>query len=1605
MHKLFLRARIVVPFVLAFLFIIEPPFSALAAEINLPPANNSARTEASAQKPESAQQEAPTLTPVRLPSESTSTEGALYPTVPTSQSAPELAKPAQEPRVPSYMRMMRDLRAQKEDKQVTPENTQKVAGDLKRFIQSEKDRLSKFDIPNARVRNYLNSLESTHQGLDPTPKTFREKLGSLWDAAKDAVLGLFESSDDTKHSPLAVPAGEPRIPKQPSGFRTNDEKIEVKSFAPGGISVPVGQKVSRALQNIAKITTVYADVTAPMLAEVQGNGEAPVNNEIKKIARDLHNNPVAIMNFVRNLARYEPYYGAKKGALGCLQEKVCNDVDASSLVVSLMRAAGIPARYQKTFALFPVEQLQNLLSVDNTKAAFAALYRSKVPVYTIESANNGKTIDTADFSLETQLAVEWTVPEIFYDYDERGGNIENTMHLESATTDQELQTAVAPYPKKQWLPVEVLVKLMTHTKKEILADTAGFDSKAFWDGFLQYQGDSTIVEKYRNDLLSATGKNIDDYQSTVSFTQNNLSRLPVTLPYVRAIGAVNGVQVLPEKFAVVPDARRMQVKISLRKSADNATVFEKTFFASEVNNKDIQLGYTGATEADNQVIDSYGGIAGTPSALVSLIPFVDVPDDYASYNGSAPVKIGDALVLQFLYTQNGATVYSDEKFSVAGNKEGIVMVFSRVQSDPSQDSDSNILLHGETGLAREYLKRGEAQSALIGGSLDYSSHIMVSRAVVTENRVLGVQNGVPTTFDFKGLSIDASVFINDYSNRGDFKTHLKDFRLLWGAAMSHLEGRLFEDVTGLESISTVKGLQYAYGKPAEYTMHTIASANESDIDTLQFSANTKTVMHAGVQKGNTIITPQKPVNKGNWTGILYISLDPEWTGTYAIGEQAMQNGGDTTMSVALKEVPEAKIASWVTDAKKTVENVMKDVIFSYTDKPASVLSVTCSIEKTVSDQMVASNDWKLSYGEPCAKATKTYGLISHTYLLASYAAKFYSPNKYEYWTTFDSAKNILENDKNKDNVDNISGIKLDGEFKFNPIAGTFSQSGHYGFPSKMITAYYEPTADQVGRGHVVYDDGKFFGDILSKLQEPHYAVQTYYCPSTEQDPNEYCKKQNWVLNKLGYPTGNRQEAAPHVVNWGLDTTGYYQNFAGGQIYFVTIGWKDTFYVPAQIQTYYEDSQFAINGKIGSGGQFGFPVEDPHYKNNGYELKQGFENGEGIVWNKNTNLATIEFASKYYCDEIDTKSNAIVGEALLHGLWEGGGAFMKGMIVFGVVTAVAGTALDVTLGTHGGATIAAWAALGTGVAVAVKQVVDAGVDNVLNGVDQRVQYEIKHSACLARSTYLFGKYVPEFIAFVLGMKNLAKQTPEALKGISLSQTILTASKSDVLPMIKNAFAENIKVFLPIMKKGQADLDAIVDAKQSEFVITVANATKAKNSALTMDELTTIASQQFGNGAKDLVKFLGWKKLPNQKLPFDESDTFANFKPPLNMSKFIVTDGKIRTWEQNGSVKSVSGNIKVVIKDGKVSYFKPGYDSFTKLEESHAKLVQGASVDGAYTIYINNQHQLESISPFSGHYETPFERIKLLEYFLKISGVDTSKMKVMTWSEYEKMYINQ
>lgn len=1456
---------------------------------------------------------------------------------PLLQVTSTISTPAPE-RLPDYSQVMRRLNHLDKSKDVS-------SSEFERFVQSEKDRLDKTDLDSSNKSKYFDLLDKQLKRLKNEPPTLLEKIVNK----TKEIFGLDSTSTISNEEPF-------RIPTKPAEFKFNTDQLYIQQFQ-GAVNEHPTPRLMDMFNQVFKLDQASADSQyLPTINDVKADNEVVINSEIQDLAIALNNNPVKILNYVRQNIAYEPYFGAKKGSLGCLKEKVCNDVDASSLTISLLRAADIPARYKKSVVEMNAEQIKNLLGVDDLKTAYMAWAMNKVPVYTLSTTTFSGKAENYDFSNETSLGLEWVFVEAFYDYDERGANVDNILSFTGATTTADVQNVLQGYSKKQWIPIDAVVKTYNRTKNEIVHDTASFDTQNFWNGFFQHNGALSPLQKYAQDLKNTTGKDILNvsYQSTNVGSTDGFQILPPTLPYYTHTGEVGGSLIQPIAWSSLPDNYRAQVKISLFKDNDKSVVFEHTFFGNEINNAEINLAYEGATDADKQAIESYGGIHATPAALVNIKPYVLA--GYARYDTNNTIKIGDKLILHFDYLQNGIQTYSDEKFSIAGNSEGIAVSLSKVQVDPNLDTNSKILLQGNSALASKYLQHLEETGNTLQKALDYRYNMVFSRAVVTQNRILSTVDGTPTTFDFKGLTIDASSNINDWSNRGIFNNHRKDFRLLWGEDASYYEGQIFDDITGLEGISTVKGLQYAYAHPADYTVYSITKTNESVIDTLTLTDNTKQNMHTAVQAGDTVVTPNKAITDGAWTGIFYVALADDGTGTYAIGEQTQMNGGATNTVLV------ASVYTDIFDLKSKIIYIVEKLNSEYLFQEGDGHNIQCNILNTLKDDIKKNYGWSSQYGQPCYKETKQYGNVSHTFIIATNGTRFEGPGYNSYWVTKEQVITVLKNDKDKDNFGGLSNINLDSSFFFNQIAGTYSWFGHYNsWPqNKPVTAYYEPT-NNGGKGHVVY------GDILDKLVDNSYSNEQTICSTG----NQWCSKKNWILNILGYPTGNQKPASPYIIDWGIDTTGDYQDFAGGQIYIKYN--DDTYYVPGKIDDY-------LNQNGGTGGKLGFPTNDPVWKNNSNKLKQNFE-GSGILWNLNDNTVGEEYAADYYCDEIDTNNNFIKGRALLQGLWEGGSALVKGAIIFGATTAVAGSAIDFVAGSHGGATIAAWTLIGASVGIMVAEVYNQGVDNFFTGINSQIKNEFKNSACEARAIYLAAKYVPSAITVFSGIKNLASKTPAELKGFSVANNIFRASKDEILPQLKNSVLNNIKVFDLLFKSKSVKTDSVISSIDDNIRLEISQKLKIKGSALTSDEISEIVTKNFnsGNVASNIVELLDWKKLPNKKPnPLVDSQPFLfsienGFKVT---SAGAITDGR--------GYKITNGIIKVVIKDGKLYYGK--VPNAMGSDYKHSQFVKGEPVDGAYMLSTDNKGMLKKYNHGSGHYETPEDRVVLLEFFFKESKVN-------------------
>ena len=1046
-----------------------------------------------------------------------------------------------------------------ERKRKISEKQKKKSEKFSKFLKQEKQRLEEKGISEKRQNKYLKRLEKQQRMLNG-----------------EEVLKRKKSKEEKQ---------EVKRPKKPAEFKFENESLQIQSL---GQASSFGKKLKKTLSFLPFVDTAvaYDPNYPPTLADVQQDGqEVIINSEIQSLAAELNNNPVDIYNFVRSYISYEPYAGAKKGALGCLQEQVCNDIDTASLTVSLLRAAGIPARYKTALVEVSADQLTSLMGVEDIKTVYASFAWNKVPVYVAEGSVSGSELETADFSQVTSLFIEWTFVQAFMNYDgSTGGNYSNVISFDGLTTTDEVRAIATAYPQMFWKDIDTTFGNTTYTQNEVVHDTANFNTENFWTGFFQYQGTQTPLEKYGSDLQAQASKDPFDaaYTSTVVELVEDSEVLPPALPFK----ITTSVQP-PVHESVLPSSKVHTLTLELTKASDSSVVLTHTFNASEINNEALNINYQGATATDVSTIESYGGIHATPAELVNIVPVFQL--DNQSIEGTVNIAIGDTLVLNFTNELNGEVLDESEKFSVAGNSEGVFMTFSRIQensflddeTDPNQNS--KILLEGNAEIARQYLKRLQENGDALSGSLDVAYNMDFARAVVTQNRVLTEVGGTPTTFDFKGLTLDAYSYVTTVSRRGLYTNNRSDFHFLWGLQASYDEADTFEDITGLEAIATVQGLQSAYNDPATYTVYTITSANESQIDSLSLSANTKANMHADIQSGHTIITPDQLVAEGNWNGLFYVSYLPNGTAAYSIGEQVAQNGAWSIDVLIEGYYNENDVEIDKPGLYVTVKNVDgTELQYSYSDvvSPVSFGGRQCREDYNWIKSVIDTEDdlnfsveerWKEEYGLPCYKPYVDKYVNSdfqHSYIISAHGVKFYSPESsgdYGYWKLESDIWNIFQIDKSIDA--DINNVVLDqSSFEFDILSKTYRAEGSA--TEGDIEMYYKPSSGNGNRGigYIVY------GDVLKKLENV-----------------------DMIGRQIGYPVSSRKTA---YVNG--EKEGWYQEFATGAVYIKDGVISDTtYFVPGVIYALYK-----LNGA--HGGDFGFPTDDPGFAGGLDIREQDFE---------------------------------------------------------------------------------------------------------------------------------------------------------------------------------------------------------------------------------------------------------------------------------------------------------------------------------------------------------------------------------------------------------------
>ena len=580
-----------------------------------------------------------------------------------------------------------------------------------------------------------------------------------------------------------------------------------------------------------------------------------------------------------------------------------NAMDTASLLISLLRASNIHARYVMGTVQLPIEQIMNW--VGNFTDANAALdFMSSGGVPTTALTDAGKVV-------KARFEHVWV--EAWIDYLPSRG---------AKHKDGEGDT---------WIPLDASFKQYAYTDGIDIAAAVPFDGQTFVD---QLTASATIneAEGYATGVDSLlVQQTMTDYQSRVeayisqqypdATVGDVLGKKDVVVQdYPYLLGTLPyRTEVRGGAYAMLPSSLRHKLSFTVVRDQSDTAPLTYTASLPELAGKKITLSYTPATQADEDVISSYLPVphpdgtpiqpeelpSALPAYLIKVKPELRIDGEIVA--AGSPVTLGgvETFTMNFFDPATGSSPVVNT--IDAGSYHAIGLDLGRiaelqVTALKSKIGKTKALLESQdfAGLTKDDLvgdllyTTAVIYHAELGALKHIAARIMKVGALTLPSETIFATKlkidslwGLPRSVSAGGLNMDADRLMSVVKPfDGNVKTAI-NYMVRTGMASSGLEHSVPEKLFStqeeqVEGVSAVKALQIAnaQGMP----IYVINQANAATImPRLQVDAEAKVSIQDAVNTGKTVTVSQANISFNGWIGCGYIIADPNTgAGAYMI---------------------------------------------------------------------------------------------------------------------------------------------------------------------------------------------------------------------------------------------------------------------------------------------------------------------------------------------------------------------------------------------------------------------------------------------------------------------------------------------------------------------------------------------------------------------------------------------------------------------------------------------------------------------------------------------------------------------------------------------------
>lgn len=672
-------------------------------------------------------------------------------------------------------------------------------------------------------------------------------------------------------------------------------------------------KLTGIRANINGVRVASNIITPDMLGQFGGPVEADLTettdiqftDAIRNKALELGEDPVKIYNWVRNNIGFVPTYGSIQGADYTLEVGQGNAFDTASLLIALLRASNIPARYSYGTVELPVEQVQNWVGdVKSPQAAQQILGQGGIPNTGLAMGGSIKFI---------RMEHVWVEAWVDY-FPSQGAKHKVGDSWIPLDASYKQYNYVQGFDYENEVPFDAAGLMETVNSQLTIDPVTGSISGPVNDAV------NNAMQAYQDQL-----KNYIDFQGGGLFFEQVFGAKKTIKAEVMQLssGLPYDVKVKTNGFSTIPDDLRYKVQFTLQQNINSygfTDVMSHEFLLPQIAGKKLSLSYAPASEADGDVIRSMIPPEGAteadintniPSYLIKVVPELNVGKEIVASNGVLQMGTQTNHKMRLYSPSRGWS--STDGGGVAGEYRAIGVNPGKISGKLLNDVMTNVNTVQEriansdfTGLEKHDLTgpliQGNilsyfAMNELVGNfqqkQYDVTGYTLPSYGYFFTSLQTSYLFGIPRTTHAAGFTMDVPYLSSmGYSNTNDRDVWLR-YNSVKGMVASYLENWIPEFLLSTEQrqqngVSAVKLLNNAM--VAGQKVYALNQTNQSQLSNIQIGSAARQDIYNALNAGKNVTVHESPLDVNGWSGSGYIIFDPNTgSGAYMISGGA--NGG------------------------------------------------------------------------------------------------------------------------------------------------------------------------------------------------------------------------------------------------------------------------------------------------------------------------------------------------------------------------------------------------------------------------------------------------------------------------------------------------------------------------------------------------------------------------------------------------------------------------------------------------------------------------------------------------------------------------------------------